>query len=331
VESAYILHLTVAAPAHYSHSLHSPGAMALARERLLASLSALALMVAAWASLAVGGRPTDQLEILWGQTQVLNDGNGDQTIALMLDHAMGSAFKSKTSYLFARIDVDIKLIPRNSAGTVTTIYVNDLGEGLEDPRRDRPGVPGQHHRPALHPAHQHLRQRRGRQGGAVPALVRPHPGLPHLLHRLEHRRDPDPSGRRADPAVQEPLGRRRAVPGVPADASVRVPVGRRRLGDAGWARQDRLVAGAIRCLLQELHRLRVRPERRRLVGVRPGPLRLRRQPRLDGPGTGRRAAGRRREAAAAAEGGAGQVHDLQLLHRQKEVPQWLPEGVWAGL
>uniref|UniRef100_A0A453CTT8 GH16 domain-containing protein n=1 Tax=Aegilops tauschii subsp. strangulata TaxID=200361 RepID=A0A453CTT8_AEGTS len=116
-------HLTVAAPAHYSHSLHSPGAMALARERLLASLSALALMVAAWASLAVGGRPTDQLEILWGQTQVLNDGNGDQTIALMLDHAMGSAFKSKTSYLFARIDVDIKLIPRNSAGTVTTIYM----------------------------------------------------------------------------------------------------------------------------------------------------------------------------------------------------------------
>ncbi|EMS62508.1 putative xyloglucan endotransglucosylase/hydrolase protein 25 [Triticum urartu] len=97
--------------------------MALARERLLASLSALALMIAAWASPVAGGRPADQLQILWGQTKVLSDGNGDQTIALMLDHAMGSAFKSKTSYLFARIDVDIKLIPRNSAGTVTTIYM----------------------------------------------------------------------------------------------------------------------------------------------------------------------------------------------------------------
>ncbi|KAF7010789.1 hypothetical protein CFC21_025153 [Triticum aestivum] len=97
--------------------------MALATEGLLASLSALALMIAAWASPVAGGRPADQLQILWGQTQVLNDGNGDQTIELMLDHAMGSAFKSKTSYLFARIDVDIKLIPRNSAGTVTTIYM----------------------------------------------------------------------------------------------------------------------------------------------------------------------------------------------------------------
>lgn len=99
--------------------------MALARERLLASLSALALMIAAWPSPVAGGRPADQLQILWGQTQVLNGSNGDQTVALTLDRAMGSAFKSLSSYLFAEINVDIKLIPRNSAGTVTTIYVSD--------------------------------------------------------------------------------------------------------------------------------------------------------------------------------------------------------------
>lgn len=68
---------------------------------------------------------TDQLEVLFGQTQLLNDSNGDQTIALTLDRVMGSAFKSKTSYLFARIDMDIKLVADDSAGTVTTIYVSD--------------------------------------------------------------------------------------------------------------------------------------------------------------------------------------------------------------
>ena len=93
--------------------------------RLLACLSALAVMIAAAVSPATGGRrTTDQLEILWGQTRLLNDSNGDQTIGLTMDTAMGSAFGSKTSYLFARIDVSIKLVPDNSAGTVTTIYVS---------------------------------------------------------------------------------------------------------------------------------------------------------------------------------------------------------------
>lgn len=95
--------------------------MALARAHLLACISAFALIAAA--SPVTGDGLTDKLEILFGQTHLLND--GDQTIALTLDRVMGSAFRSKTSYLFARIDMDIKLVADNSAGTVTTIYVSD--------------------------------------------------------------------------------------------------------------------------------------------------------------------------------------------------------------
>ncbi|CAM0902939.1 unnamed protein product [Alopecurus aequalis] len=91
--------------------------------RLLASLSALAVMIAAGVSPVAGRHMTDQLELLWGQTRLINDSNGDQTIALTMDTAMGSAFGSKISYLFARIDVSIKLVSNNSAGTVTTLYL----------------------------------------------------------------------------------------------------------------------------------------------------------------------------------------------------------------
>ena len=100
--------------------------MAPARARLLACLlPALTMMAAAvsWVA-AGGGRMTDQVDILWGPTQLINGSNGDQTIGLSLDRVMGSGFRSKTSYLFARIDIDIKLVAGNSAGTVTTVYVS---------------------------------------------------------------------------------------------------------------------------------------------------------------------------------------------------------------
>ena len=97
--------------------------MAPARACLLPALTMMAAAAVSWVA-AGGGRMTDQVDILWGPTQLINGSNGDQTIGLSLDRVMGSGFRSKTSYLFARIDIDIKLVAGNSAGTVTTVYVS---------------------------------------------------------------------------------------------------------------------------------------------------------------------------------------------------------------
>uniref|UniRef100_A0A8R7PIQ0 Uncharacterized protein n=1 Tax=Triticum urartu TaxID=4572 RepID=A0A8R7PIQ0_TRIUA len=169
---------------------------------------------------------------------------------------------------------------------------------MGEPRRDRPGVPGQLHRRALHAPHQRLHQRHRQQGAAVPPLVRPRRRLPHLLHRLDSPAHPRAGRRHADPGAEEPRGQGRGVPVVAADAAVREPVERRGLGDAGRPRQDGLVAGALRRAVPQLHRHHLVAGRRRRV-LRPG----------DG-----------RDGAAGHEVGAGHAHGVQLLRGQRAVP-----------